>query len=168
MHTYSYFSDVGVLVAEDEETSRLILCEMLERIGVTNYIATDNGESAIAEFLDNHIDLVITDWNMKPMDGMDLTRSIRDVKNGEKAKTPIIMLTGLADQNAVLHARHLGMSQFLAKPIKRNELASRMHMALSDPVLLVQQEEMYVADMSNMPSYAIPNRPNEPPQFWEV
>lgn len=162
------FSNINVLIAEDEETSRLILCEILSDIGVKNCIAARNGEDALDRFLGESVDLVITDWNMQPMDGLALTWAIRKIKNGASAKTPIIMLTGVADHSAVLNARKLGISQFLAKPVDSAELASRMRIALTEPVSFVRHQEIYVADMPHLVSPPPLNQSVDTQHIWEI
>jgi len=163
------FSDVRVLIAENEVTSRLILCEMLSSVGVKHCYDAENGQDALDYFSQNPVDLVITDWYMHPMDGLELTSAIRHVGNGPRAMTPIMILTSLADLKGVVSARQLGISQFLAKPVGRDELANRMHIALHEPVRFVQRGSIYVAKKDCRP---VPPPPAYPPQdaeqIWNV
>ena len=81
-----------ILIAEDDTTSRIILDEILTRLG-HEVVAVTNGQEAWATFQQDHVSLVISDWMMPDLDGLELCRRIR-AENRAKY-TYIILLTAL-------------------------------------------------------------------------
>ena len=106
-----------VLVVEDDALNRTIVCGMLQHAGYVVSMAQD-GHSALAELSARNFDLVLMDWHMPDMDGLEVTRRLRMGAAGEVARqVPIVALTANAfaeDRAACLQA---GMNDFLSKPV---------------------------------------------------
>ena len=115
-----------VLIAEDDSVSRLVLSTKLRKLG-HEVIAAEDGEAAWNLFLEDHPQLIITDWMMPKLDGLDLCRLIR---SHMQAKYPYIMvLTALAGKKNYLEAMHAGADDFLNKPVDMDELTARLVVA---------------------------------------
>jgi two-component system sensor histidine kinase BarA len=111
-----------ILVVEDDAVNQAIVCGMLERAGYLSSVAVD-GTSAL-ELLSRHsFDLVLMDWQMPDMDGLEVTRRLRAGAVGRIGKiVPIVALTANAfaeDRTACLAA---GMNDFLTKPVLASAL----------------------------------------------
>jgi PAS domain S-box-containing protein len=106
-----------VLVVEDDPLNQLIVCALLQRAGHATTVAGD-GASALALLAQGRFDLVLMDWQMPDIDGLEVTRRVRHGAAGSVARgVPIVALTANAfteDRAACLAA---GMNDFLTKPV---------------------------------------------------
>jgi two-component system OmpR family response regulator len=110
-----------VLVAEDEFYIRELICKNLEKNGYATLKAKD-GQEAYDLFLNNHIDIVITDIMMPHINGVSLSRLIRQTNED----IPIIMLTALDTYSDKERGFNSGVDDYIVKPIDMNELVLRV------------------------------------------
>ena len=108
--------NVSVLVVDQSSFMRHILQEMLTGFGVGRITVVESGKAALAKFDEVDIDIVVTDSLVAPVDGYELTRSIRNNENLPNRYLPIIFVTGHPDMHSVLKARDAGATEFLVKP----------------------------------------------------
>jgi CheY-like chemotaxis protein len=120
--------DLGVLVAEDNRTNRLVVGKMLNNWGATVHFA-ENGQEAI-EMFGSHgqdIDVVLMDCEMPEMDGYSATRHIRTLeRSAHRVSTPIIALTAHAMPEFRRRAEEAGMTDYVTKPIQKSTLLKAM------------------------------------------
>lgn len=117
-----------VLVVDDESFSRGTVARFLEELGNPNVIHAEDGKDAI-EALDSDdvsVDLIISDFNMPNVHGLDLLKSIRTGRCKVARFIPFAMLTGYADKHLVDMALGLDANAFLIKPISRDGLETRL------------------------------------------
>jgi CheY-like chemotaxis protein len=112
-----------VLIAEDDPTSRRLLQSCLERWGY-EVAATENGASAWERFQQDEFPIVITDWLMPEMDGLELIRRVRCCERPGYAYT--ILLTAKAQKEDIVEGMEAGADDFLTKPFDRDELRVRL------------------------------------------
>jgi DNA-binding response OmpR family regulator len=124
-----------VLVAEDGVTLRTILGDTLQALGYEP-ILTENGREALACIQREEIALVITDWQMPDMDGLELCRRLR--APNRKAYTYVILITGLAGKSRYLEGLKAGADDFIAKPVDADELAARLK--VGERIVAMQRE----------------------------
>ncbi len=113
-----------ILIAEDDAVSRMILRRSVEKFGHECFTAED-GEAAWELYRKSpEVDVVISDWMMPGMDGLDLCRMIR----GEERDgyTYFIFLTALGDKDHLLMGLEAGADDYLSKPLDRDELQVRL------------------------------------------
>lgn len=115
-----------VLIAEDDGVSRLVLRKALEELGYTVHPAKD-GEEAWEAFQQQSFPLVISDWMMPGIDGIELCRRIRS--RCDRGYTYFILLTARDSKEDRFHAIESGADDFLSKPLDRAELTSRLSVA---------------------------------------
>lgn len=115
-----------ILIAEDDTTSRLLLQSTLEMLG-HQVAAAEDGDQALTRWLAGDFFVVISDWLMPRMDGLDLCRAIRAVNRTDY--TLIIMLTSLGGKANYLEAIRAGADDFLTKPCDEEQLAARLVVA---------------------------------------
>lgn len=135
-----------VLVADDDRNMRTILRSTLEAYGFHDIVTVGNGVQACKEFLVYRADLVITDWLMSPLSGIELVRSIRTAPDSPDPYVPIIMLTGYSDSQRVIEARDAGVTSFLAKPITAGLLFARVIEIIESRRPFVAIEEFFGPD----------------------
>lgn len=119
-----------VLVAEDHSTNRWMLSRQLERLGMVADVRED-GAQALAAFQANHFDAVVTDYLMPEMDGLELTRAIREINRQSGARTPILGLTANAFQDAIDTCLAAGMDAVLTKPVEQATIGKAIADALA-------------------------------------
>jgi two-component system, sensor histidine kinase len=117
-----------VLIAEDDATNRLVVGKMLREFEVETRVVID-GLQAVQAASETEYDLVLMDVQMPEMDGLAATRSIRA---GGFAQLPIIALTANAFPEDVKSCREAGMSDFLAKPLRKAALVAALLRAVSE------------------------------------
>jgi CheY-like chemotaxis protein len=112
---------IHVLVVEDDEISAPLACTMLERLGCQVSVAI-NGAEAVERFSQNEYDLILMDWQMPVMDGVEATARIRELRRGHV--TPIVGTSARAGRLECLAA---GMNDLIPKPF----VLENMRLALS-------------------------------------
>ncbi|HZX85617.1 MAG TPA: ATP-binding protein [Reyranella sp.] len=117
-----------VLVAEDDAVNRMVVSKMLGAFDVELRVVTD-GTEAVAAASEGNYDVVLMDVRMPDMDGLAATRAIR-TQGGRLAALPIVALTANAFPEDVRICREAGMSDFLAKPLRKPALVAALLRAL--------------------------------------
>lgn len=112
-----------ILIAEDDSVARTMLELYLEQEGY-NFVSVPNGEEALKQYNSNYFPIVITDWLMPKMDGIELCRSIRNQTNDRY--TFIIMLTSKNSPESLLEGLESGADDYIIKPINPIELRLRL------------------------------------------
>ncbi|MBY5932606.1 response regulator [Tateyamaria omphalii] len=111
---------IRIMVVDDMSTSRGLLVQALEALGVRHVFSAPDGASAIQLLSKTPAHLVISDYNMPNMDGLRLLHTLR---SGEKTKgVGFILITGRAEQQIIDHGRKLGMNNYLKKPFEAVQL----------------------------------------------
>jgi CheY-like chemotaxis protein len=118
-----------ILIAEDDDVSRLLLERLLEKMG-HELISTINGREALEAYQENDIDMAILDWMMPEMDGIELCMKIRELEEGTHTPTFIFMITARSDAKDMLHALTIGVDDFLTKPVDKKLLEHRIKRGL--------------------------------------
>lgn len=124
-------SGLCILVVDDDGSMRSLIRGTLNRCGCQNVLQTGDAREALRLFSVRTIDLVISDWMMEPMSGLDF---LRELRRPERALTvPVIMLTASSEPRDVLLAQPFKISAWLVKPIVPRELVERIGAVLTLP-----------------------------------
>jgi DNA-binding response OmpR family regulator len=115
------------MVVDDDQDTVTILSRHLQREGFVP-IEANCGAECLKLVLENEVDVILLDLMMPAMDGFEVVRALRD--NPETADIPVIMITARDDLDARAEGMRLGVSDFLAKPVFRRQLASRVRAQL--------------------------------------
>ncbi|WP_182085036.1 response regulator [Aureimonas sp. ME7] len=111
----SLAQQLKVMIVDDHRTSRMLTYEALTEIGIKNVVYACDGEEALKLMMSTPCHIVISDFNMPKLDGIQLLRALRSY--APTKKTPFIMLTGKGDRALVQQAATFGANNILAKPI---------------------------------------------------
>lgn len=103
-----------LLVVDDSPSMRRVICELLTELGFRRVDEAPDGTAALERFRHDDYDVIITDWNMPHMNGLELLKAIRHAP--EHADTPVLVLTGQVSANRVVEALEAGADGFVAKP----------------------------------------------------
>ncbi len=117
---------LNVLVLDDDRNMRTLIETILFELGVRNIRQAHDVKQAFGDLRYFHVDIVITDWKMEPLNGLDFVRMVRSGDDSPNPYVPIIMLTGHTEPHLVCEARDAGVNEFLAKPISAKSLYSRL------------------------------------------
>ena len=113
-----------VLIVDDYSTMLRILRNLLRQLDLQNVDEASDGEEALFKLRKEKFDLVISDWNMQPMTGLDL---LRHVRADEKLRaTPFIMVTAESKTENVIVAKQAGVSNYIVKPFNAETLRMKI------------------------------------------
>jgi two-component system chemotaxis response regulator CheY len=117
-----------ILIVDDNRAMRTVIKHALESAGYSNITEADDGSSAFAIAKSQNVDLIISDWNMLGMTGIELLKKVRE--DGDIGKTPFLMLTveGLCASRDEAFAH--GVSDFLTKPFTVGDLREKVGKSL--------------------------------------
>jgi len=146
-------SDLSVLVVDDNSHMLHIIETMLRSLKIAKVKRAENGKVALEILQMMAVDIVITDWNMEPMSGIELVRHLRADKSGLNANVPIIMVTGFTEMDRVLEARDAGINGFLKKPLSTKALYDRIaEIASKTAETRDEEEEWSVGNETSPPA----------------
>lgn len=117
-----------LLVVDDSSTMRRIIRNSLKAIGYDDVVEAENGEGAMARLKGEKVDMVISDWNMPIMNGIELVTSMR----GDAAlkATPVLMVTTMAEKENILQAMQAGVTNYVVKPFDAATLKKKIDQIL--------------------------------------
>ena len=111
-----------VMVVDDMATSRGLITQALDSMGIRNVATASDGKSAIAAIVRAPVHLVISDYNMPEMDGLHLLHYLRSTPQTQKVG--FLLITGRADPAIINKGKQLGMNNYIAKPFQPADLKS--------------------------------------------
>lgn len=147
------FEKLTILVVEDSPPMLEVMVNALKLLGVGHVFQARNGEAAFQVFTKERPDIVITDWEMEPVDGLELVEWIRRHSMSPKRNVPVIMMTGYAAGARVSAARDRGVTEFLVKPFTANELGRRIAYVIDAPRDFVETNEFFGPDRRRRSSH---------------
>ena len=112
-----------VLVVEDDVDIQDLVVALLSRVGYDVGVE-DNGDAGLAAALSQELDLVILDWMMPGLSGLEVCRAIRADPRGKDV--PVLMLTAKAQEDDIGQAFTAGADDYMVKPFRGRELVSRV------------------------------------------
>jgi CheY-like chemotaxis protein len=119
-----------ILVVEDEHFMRMLIVQALESIGFTSLCEAEDGKHALQIMANKPIDFVITDIEMRPLNGLELVRQIRSRKASIDPASRVVFLTGLGDMSTLSAASELDVHGFIVKPFSAAQLRRKMEEAM--------------------------------------
>ncbi|MFN8722804.1 MAG: chemotaxis response regulator CheY [Rhodospirillales bacterium] len=119
-----------VLVVDDYATMRRIIRNLLTQIGFTDVDEAADGASALSKLREAKFGLVISDWNMEPMTGLQLLKEVRADK--VLKDTPFIMVTAESKTENVVAAKQAGVNNYIVKPFNAETLKSKIQSVIGE------------------------------------
>lgn len=126
-------SELRVLVVDDSENMRQIIRRILRIFSIREVQMAGDGSEALKIAGSLCPDLVLTNWEMAPMNGLDFVRAIRSREESPNLFLPIIMISGHTDARRVVEARNAGVNEFVAKPLSAKALYARIKRVIEKP-----------------------------------
>ncbi|MEJ2033098.1 MAG: response regulator [Deltaproteobacteria bacterium] len=118
-------ADIKILIVDDFATMRRIVKNILLQLGYRNIVEADDGTTALDMLKNEKIDLIISDWNMPKMTGLDLLKTVRS--NDATASLPFIMVTAEAQQHNIMQAVKAKVSQYIVKPFTAEIMQEKLN-----------------------------------------
>ena len=135
-----YLKSLTLLCVEDNKTTQLIYNSIFEDL-VKNIVYANNGEEGYQKFSNENIDLIISDYDMPVLNGIDMIKKIRE----SNKEIPIILVSAIQDVDVIVHALQLNVNNFLKKPIVAIEvmqaIANVTKLLIADNYLKIQREK---------------------------
>lgn len=111
---------IRIMVVDDMSTSRGLITQALDAFGVRNVATAENGKQALQALASKPVHLVISDYNMPEMDGLQLLHYLRAAPKTKGVG--FVLITGRAEQQIIDHGKKLGMNNYLKKPFQPDDL----------------------------------------------
>jgi two-component system, chemotaxis family, chemotaxis protein CheY len=115
---------IKILVVDDFATMRKVIRNLLKQVGYENIVEAEDGVLALRVLKSQKIDLVISDWNMPNMTGLELLKGVR--ADEDLKSTPFLMVTAEALQDNVIAAVKAGVSNYIVKPFTAEVLNEKI------------------------------------------
>ena len=157
---------IKVLIADDMKPMQSVTNNVLKTFGFRDIALANNGEEAFELFCRFNHDLIITDWIMEPMDGLELAQKIRTDPASPNKFVPIIVMTGFSAKARVEKSRDTGITEFLVKPFNAEDLYKRIFQVIEKPRKFVDAEDFFGPDRRRRigNEYKGPRRREEEPK----
>jgi two-component system chemotaxis response regulator CheY len=124
--------NMSILVVDDSPTTIRITKDALRNLGYANVDIANGGNSALEKMRIKAYDLVISDWNMEPMTGLDLLRYVRTGLD----QTPFILMTAEVHVENVIVAKKAGVNGLIVKPFSAATMKAKIDAVLADSVMV--------------------------------
>jgi two-component system chemotaxis response regulator CheY len=121
-------AQMRILIVEDQTESRALLRGILSEMGVTQVFEATDGRTGL-QFMDSafdFIDLILCDWNMPAMTGIEFLRQVRSTGN----EIPFMMITGRSDQGSVIEAKNHGVNGYIRKPYSPTQIEAKLRIMI--------------------------------------
>lgn len=141
-----------VLLVDDNQHMRAITSAVLQSAGVKKVIEASDGAAALEMLREHAVDLVIVDFNMFPLDGVEFTRLVRNSPDSTNPYLPIIMMTGHSERSRVYEARDAGVTEFVVKPITAKAILDRIQAVIFKPRPFVKTDGYFGPDRRRVQS----------------
>lgn len=123
--------NMKVLIVDDHKSMLRIIRNLLSQLGVTNVDEAYDGNDALQKLAGKQFDMILSDWNMQPMSGMEFLQHIRKNSSYQRhAQVPFIMITAESKPENVMEARKQGVDNYIVKPFNALTLESKIKAAL--------------------------------------
>ncbi|MDB5739426.1 MAG: two-component system response regulator [Alphaproteobacteria bacterium] len=127
------FDRLKILVVDDNAHMRKLVTTILQAFGVVQSYEADNGQRAWTVVRESNPDVIVADWVMENMSGIELVQMLRSNPQSPNPFVPVILLTGHTSLDHVMQARDAGVNEFIAKPVSVKTMMSRLVSVIESP-----------------------------------
>lgn len=135
-----------IMLVDDNPHVRAILHSILDGMGVKHIMECGDGATALETLRKWPADIVIADYQMAPVDGVEFTYLVRNSPDSTDRYLPIIMVTGYADKKRVYEARDAGVTEIIVKPITARAVMDRLNYVIFKPRPFIQADGYFGPD----------------------
>ena len=127
------FDRLKILVVDDNAHMRKLVTTILQAFGVVQIYEAENGQRAWQVLRESNPDVIVLDWVMDGMSGIELVQMLRTNPQTPNPFVPVIMLTGHTSLDHVMLARDAGVNEFIAKPVSVKTMMTRLVAVIESP-----------------------------------
>jgi len=120
--------DLRILIVDDSPTMRRILVNTVQKAGYPNCQEAEDGKDALAKLMAGTYDLIMTDWNMPNMSGLELVEAVR--ADSKLKEIPILMVTTRNMKEDIVNAIKTGVNGYIVKPFDAKTLNAKINEVL--------------------------------------
>jgi two-component system, chemotaxis family, chemotaxis protein CheY len=139
-------SGLRVLIVDDHQPMRRVMRDILRELGIRDVEEAANGVDALNILQATSVDLIITDYMMEPMTGMDILRDVRLGKTRCDRFLPILVVSAYTEVRDILMARDAGATEYLAKPFSAKMVFYRIKSIVENPRAYVETNKFFGPD----------------------
>lgn len=151
---------LNILIVDNNHYMRRLTRTMLVNLGAKSVLEASDGLAALEAIRTCDPDVMLLEWDMPVLDGMEVMRIVRSPGVFPRPNLPIIMLTSRAERTAVAQALRAGAHEFLLKPTSPQALRDRLTSILVNPRPMVKLGDYYVPQPRRQPTNVELSRPN--------
>lgn len=137
---------ISVLLVDDNAHMLHIVRTMLRGFGIVHIFEARDPAEGLDIARNDAIDIIVLDYQMDILDGLEFTRMIRTAKDSQNRYVPIILLTAYTERSRIAAARDAGVTEICAKPINANEMWLKMCACINDPRPFVRSKGFFGPD----------------------
>lgn len=123
-------TEATILIVDDDQGMQDYVETLLDQLGFASLLRAGNGKAALEAIKTDRVDVVISDWQMPEMDGLEMVRQIR--ASEKFGNLPVIIMSSRDKPEHVATARADGASEYLAKPFNVGQLRQKLSMVLAE------------------------------------
>ena len=121
-------TNITILVVDDFATMRRIVKGNLRQMGFSKIVEAEDGQKALEELKKNEVDLIISDWNMPNMTGLEFLKAVRSDESFKQI--PFVMVTAEGQKDNVMEAVKAGVSNYIVKPFTPDTFEEKLRKVL--------------------------------------
>lgn len=146
MNERKYLANVRFLIVDDNAFCRTMVRHILNALGVSEIYDATNGRDALQTLEACEPDILLIDWEMPGLNGIEMTKTIRSCERGTVRFLPVIMISSHSEYWRIQKARNVGVNEFLVKPFSPKGLFSRIRAVVERPRVFISAGKYFGPD----------------------
>jgi len=163
----SLFSTINIAIADADHKIALLIKKILMTLGCKRIFIVHDGQDIITLMKEEKIDIIITDWQLKTLNGLELAVHLRQSLDSPDRMVPIIMLTTRSEHADIKAARDAGISEYLVKPFSAKTLLERLYAVVEEPRNFILCKTFIGPDRRRVSSFTLPPDPESNRIYFE-
>ncbi len=140
------FKNAKILIVDDVIPMQTLLRSILGLFGFNQIEIASDGKEGFEKYCRFNPDIILTDWMMEPMNGIEMVEKIRKDPFSPNRFVPVLLMTGFSSRLRVEHARDMGITEFVVKPFSAKDLYSRIEYIIEKPRRFVDTKQYFGPD----------------------
>ncbi len=165
--TSSLFAKINIVIADADHKVAVLVKKILATLGCNRIFIVTDGNDVLHLMKEEKIDVIITNWALKNLNGIELATHLRRSLDSPDRMIPIIMLTARNDQKDISQARDAGITEYLVKPFSRKTLLERLYAIVEEPRSFILCESFVGPDRRRVSSFTLPPDPDTNRTYFE-
>lgn len=167
LETSSLFSEINLAIVDPDIKMATLVKKLLMSLGFNRIYVLQDGQDVLDLMKEDKIDIIITEWDMKTMGGLELTIHLRQSLDSPNRIVPILMLTARNDRKDISIARDAGVTEYLIKPFSAKSLLDRVYSIVEEPRSFILSKFYTGPDRRRISSLSLPPDPDVNHQYFE-